>query len=119
MSGKRSEKETAVKVHTSILAAAAALGLAVPVAGNAAAPKHRHIKPPVMPALQRTNAIPGSCTLTMTEGYLSIYVCTGGAAGAPALRVTGKGNSVKRAAAPHGCALPPADRQLSGALCIL
>ena len=108
-----------MKTHTSILAAVAALGLGVPVAGNAAPPMHHYVKPLVMPPLARTKAMPGSCTLTMTEGYLSIYVCTGGAPGAPALRVTGRRSAVKRAAAPHGCTLPPAGRLLSGALCIL
>jgi hypothetical protein len=114
-----------VKARTAIVTAAVTLGLAVPVA-SAAAAKNLMLKPPVRPSvlLQRTEAFPGSCTLALTEGNLSIYLCTGGASGAPAMRViVGKRPAVMKkkvaAPAPRGCALAPSDRQLSGVLCIL
>jgi hypothetical protein len=112
-----------VKVQSAIVAAAVAIGLAVPVAGAAAA-RNQMVKPPVMPSalLHATSAFPGNCTLTLTEGYLSIYLCTGGAAGAPAVRVTGKSPVLKKkvtAPAPRGCALAPSERVLTGILCLL
>ena len=113
-----------MKIHSAIVTAAATLGFAVPVADAAAATNHM-VKPPVMPSalLQATEAIPGNCTLTLQEGYLSIYLCTGGAAGAPAMKVTGKRPVVIKkkvaAPAPRGCALAPSDRLLTGILCAL
>ncbi|HST16075.1 MAG TPA: hypothetical protein VLK36_00285 [Gaiellaceae bacterium] len=113
-----------MKAQSAIVTAAVTLGLAVPVASAAAATNHR-VAPPVMPSvlLQTTGAIPGNCTLTLQQGYLSIYVCTGGASGAPTVRVIGKRPVVVKkkvaAPAPRGCALAPSDRQLSGILCIL
>ena len=114
-----------MKAQSAIVTAAVTLGLAVPVA-SAAAAKNLMLKPPVRPSvlLHTTEAFPGNCTLNMQEGYLSVYLCTGGASGAPAVRViVGKRPAVvkKKVAAPvpRGCALAPSERQLSGILCIL
>jgi hypothetical protein len=121
-----------VKVQSAIVTATVALGLTVPVAAATAAASKHMIKPPVRPSVlvQTTSATPGNCTLTLTEGYLSIYLCTGGAAGAPAVVVIGQSPVVIKkpvvtkkkavaAPAPRGCALAPSDRVLSGILCAL
>jgi hypothetical protein len=67
-----------VRIHTSLVAAAVAVVLAVPVVAGAATPKVHYaptlIGSPVHPG---TSAVSGSCTVTVIEGHPSNYRCPG------------------------------------------
>jgi hypothetical protein len=74
----REEEEIAVRIHTSLVATAVAVVLAVPVVAGAATTNHHYVPTVVAsPVNPGTSSVSGKCTLTMIDGHPSNYRCPG------------------------------------------
>jgi hypothetical protein len=67
-----------VRIHTALVATAAAVVLAVPAVAGAAMPNHHYAPTVVMSSVDPgTSSVSGSCTVTMLEGHPSNFRCPG------------------------------------------
>lgn len=67
-----------MRIQTAIVASALAVALAVPVAAGAAPPQHQYRSATVVTTVHLgTSAVPGACTMTLTDGHVSSFRCPG------------------------------------------
>ncbi|HEY7396806.1 MAG TPA: hypothetical protein VH538_00775 [Gaiellaceae bacterium] len=70
-----------MRIQTAIVASAVAVALAVPVAAGAAPPQHQYRPTAVVTTVYLgTSAVPGACTMTLTNGHASSFRCPGSTA---------------------------------------
>ncbi len=67
-----------MNIHTSLVATAVAVVLAVPAVAGAATPRHHYVPMVVVsPVNPGTSAVSGNCTLTMIDGHPGNFRCPG------------------------------------------